>query len=106
MSGSRDAAIAWLKKIKTDGRSDLCAGLRTALDMRPDTVFLLTAAGPGGTGFWTQVMYPNPIQVGIEIMAYNRLKGVRIHAAGPSGGRMGYWLENLTKQFGGAFKGR
>ncbi len=106
VSGSRDAAIAWLKKIKTDGRSDLCAGLRTALDMRPDTVFLLTAAGPGGTGFWTQVMYPNPIQVGIEIMAYNRLKGVRIHAAGPSGGRMGYWLENLTKQFGGAFKGR
>ena len=104
VTGNRAAAIAFVKKTRTDGRSDLYAGLRAALDMNPDTIVLVTAAGPGGSPFTTQVMYVDPMQVGPDIMAYNRLKGVRIHAAGPSGARHGYWLENLTRQFGGTFK--
>lgn len=106
VSGSRDAAIAWIKKTKTDGRSDVYAGMRAALDMGPDTIFLITARGPGGSEFTTQVKYSDAMLVGPEIMAYNRLRGVRIHCAGPSNVQNGYWLEKLAKQFGGTCNGK
>ena len=33
------------------------------------------------------------------------VKLLRYVQAGPSGAKHGYWLENLTKQFGGLYKG-
>lgn len=49
---NKDAARAWLTTIRPVGRSTPLAGLRAALALRPDLVFLLTRSiprsGPGG----------------------------------------------------------
>ena len=78
-----------------------------ALDLGGDTILFATVAGPNSGGqFATQLMYSDPQQVGLEIMAANRGRGIRIHGIGPSGAQNGHWLQKLCAQFGGSCIGR
>lgn len=106
LSTDKAGAKEFIKKRK-DKRSDLHAALVAAIDLKPDVILLGTAAGPWSGGpFTTQVMFADPLQVTQEILAYNRTRGVRIHAAGPSGDRNGNWLQKLCAQFGGSCNAR
>ena len=101
LSRDRAGAKRFIQKA-TDRRSDIHAALLAALGLGGDTILFLTVAGPWSGGqFGTQVMFPDPLQVTQEILAANRVKGIRIHGIGPSGDRNGNWLQNLCAQFGG-----
>ena len=101
LSKDRAGAKRFIEKA-TDTRSDIHAALLAALDLGGDTILFLTVAGPWSGGpFTTQVMFPDPLQVTQEILAANRVRGIRIHGIGPSGDRNGNWLQKLTAQFGG-----
>ena len=43
-------------------------------------------------------------QIGQEIPAHNRIRGVRIHAIGVSAPRDAFYLQDIARQFGGTWR--
>ena len=107
------AAEALLKKfepkpMKFEGNADLHLGMMAAFDLAgggrnstptADTICLVTLRGPD-IG-----LYRSPSQVAQEIVARNRLLGIRIHAVGKSGGGESFYLQDIARQFGGTHVG-
>jgi hypothetical protein len=103
-AASRDALAAWLEKLKPDRGADPYAGLEEALALAggkskiplADTIFLAAVTKPPeGT------LFEDPRQVMLEITAENALLGIRIHSVGPSDGSDSFYLQYLSRQWGG-----
>ena len=107
-AASRAALAGFLEKQKMGNAMDPYAGLVAALEL----------AGGGGskppvadTLYFAAFMRPrdgrfeDPRQVMLEIRSLNALRGIRIHTFGRSGGGETYYLQELSRPFGGTFSG-
>jgi len=97
-AATKKAAADFLRKLETDGRADLRNGVVDALGFGADTMFFFALRGA------TAGMITDGPQIGQEIPAYNRVRGVRIHAIGVSDPRDAYFLQDIARQFGGAWR--
>lgn len=106
MAANRKAAADWVRQVEDERAGDVLLGAEAALaladggkDAAPllDTMYLVTA--PANEGFAIH----DPGQVAQEIVAKNRILGLRIHPLGPSGPGHAWWLQTIARPFDGVY---
>ncbi|MDH3592155.1 MAG: hypothetical protein OER88_09760 [Planctomycetota bacterium] len=109
--GTRAAAKKFLEGVEPDGVADVYEGLRVAVEMtgaggtapaKIDTMFLGLIRAPAEAQTQRAVAhYVDPRQVMLEFLPLNAVRGLKVHAFGPSGGGESFYLQGIVKAFGG-----